>query len=154
MEVKKFSAKNLSTLGNVTSLDVGNVTSLLCGNTTSGNTTSLNSGNVSRGLYGSVTKKKVQIAAIEMRRVEKSFEEVMELKMSPAQREVFIVVDEWWKKFGYSPTIRDIAFVRGKMGLGCTHKIVDRLVKLGALKKVKGQGRSIRPCYINFKHIE
>jgi len=139
--VKKYSAKILSSLGNVTSLDVGNVTNLL-------------SGNVTRGLCGNVTKKKVQIAAIEMRRVEKSFEEVMELKMSPAQKEVFIVIDEWWKKFGYSPTIRDIAFVRGKMGLGCTHKIVDRLVKLGAIKKVKGQGRSIRPVYVNFRTLE
>lgn len=97
---------------------------------------------------------KVEIAPIEMRRVEKSFEEVMEMKMSPAQKEVFIVIDEWWKKFGYSPTIRDIAFVRGKMGLGCTHKIVDKLVKLGAIKKVKGQGRSIRPVYINFRNLE
>ena len=114
----------------------------------------MTSGNTTMNLCGSITKRKVQIAAIEMRRVEKSFEEVREMKMSPAQKEVFIVIDEWWKKFGYSPTIRDIAFVRGKMGLGCTHKIVDRLVKLGAIKKVKGQGRSIRPVYVNFKHLE
>lgn len=133
--MKKFSAKNLSTSGNVASLLGGNVASGV----------NVASGNVA---------KKVQIASIEMRRVSKSFEEVMELKMSPAQKEVFIVVDEWWKKFGYSPTIRDIAFVRGKMGLGCTHKIVERLVKLGALKKVKGQGRSIRPVYINFRTLE
>lgn len=150
--MKKFSAKNLSVFGNVTSLMSGNVTS-------SGNVTTVASGNVTRDLCGNVTSrgnvtKKVQIASIEMRRVSKSFEEVMELKMSPAQREVFIVVDEWWKKFGYSPTIRDIAFVRGKMGLGCTHKIVEKLVKLGALKKVKGQGRSIRPVYINFRTLE
>ena len=146
--MKKFSAKNLSSLGNVTS---GNTTSLV-----SGNVTRVLCGNVTMNLCGNITKrvKKVQIAAIEMRRVEKSFEEVMELKMSPAQKEVFIVIDEWWKKFGYSPTIRDIAFVRGKMGLGCTHKIVDRLVKLGAIKKVKGQGRSIRPVYVNFRTLE
>ena len=137
--MKKFSAKNLSSSGNVASR--------------SGGETGF-SGNVASPISGNVATRKVQIASIEMRRVSKSFEEVMELKMSPAQKEVFIVVDEWWKKFGYSPTIRDIAFVRGKMGLGCTHKIVERLVKLGALKKVKGQGRSIRPVYINFKHIE
>jgi len=113
-----------------------------------GNLASESSGNLAN------EQMKVEIAPIEMRRVEKSFEEVMEMKMSPAQKEVFIVIDEWWKKFGYSPTIRDIAFVRGKMGLGCTHKIVDRLVKLGAIKKVKGQGRSIRPVYINFRNLE
>ena len=71
---------------------------------------------------------KIDIAPIEMRRVEKSFEEVMEMKMSPAQKEVFIVIDEWWKKFGYIPTIRDVVFVWGKRGVGWTHKIVGRVV--------------------------
>ena len=40
------------------------------------------------------------------------------------------------------------------MGIGNTHKIVNRLVELGAVKKVKGMARSIRPVYINFKNME
>ncbi len=152
--MKKIFAKNLSVLGG--ELLAGNITTPTAGKITTfdvGNITSVNRDVCGKSRVGNITKR-VQVAAIEMRRVEKSFEEVMEMKMSPAQKEVFIVIDEWWKKFGYSPTIRDIAFVRGKMGLGCTHKIVDRLVKLGALKKVKGQGRSIRPVYINFRTLE
>jgi len=78
----------------------------------------------------------------------------MEMNMSPAQKEVFLVIDEWWKKYGYSPSIRDIAYVRGKMGLGNTKKIVDRLVLLGVIKKVDGMGRTIRPVYINFRNLE
>ena len=39
-------------------------------------------------------------------------------------------------------------------GLGSTKKIVDRLVKIGAVKRVEGMGRSVRPCYINFRDIE
>ena len=78
----------------------------------------------------------------------------MEMEMSPAQREVFLVIDEWWKKYGYSPTLRDIAYVRGKMGIGNTKKIVDRLVKLGVIKKLDGTGRTIRPVYINFRNLE
>ena len=74
--------------------------------------------------------------------------------MSPAQKEVFLVIDEWWKKFGYSPTIRDIAYVRGRMGLGNTHKIVKRLVELKVLKKIDGAGRTIRPTYIQFRNLE
>lgn len=74
--------------------------------------------------------------------------------MSPAQKEVFFVIDEWWKKFGYSPTIRDIAYVRGKMGLANTHKIVERLVELKVLKKINGAGRTIRPTYIQFRNLE
>jgi hypothetical protein len=78
----------------------------------------------------------------------------MEVCMSPAQKEVFIAIDEWWKKYGFSPTLRDIAYVRGKMGIGNTKKIVDRLVLLGVIKKIDGTGRTIRPAYINFKHLK
>ena len=77
----------------------------------------------------------------------------MEMEMSPAQREVFLVIDEWWKKYGYSPSLREIAYVRGKMGIGNTKKIVDRLVQLGVIKKLDGTGRTIRPVYINFRNL-
>lgn len=79
--------------------------------------------------------------------------ECMEMEMSPAQREVFLVIDEWWKRYGYSPSLREIAYVRGKMGLGNTKKIVDRLVELGVVKKLDGAGRTIRPVYINFRNL-
>ena len=81
-------------------------------------------------------------------------EESMERIVSPIQREVFLIVDEWWKKYGFSPSIRDIAYVRGKSGLGNTQKIVERLVNIGVLKRKKGQGRTIRPVYINFRNLE
>jgi sulfur relay (sulfurtransferase) DsrC/TusE family protein len=82
-----------------------------------------------------------------------SYEGCLEKDMSPAQKEVFIIVDEWWKKFGFSPTLRQIADVRGKSGLGNTKEIVDRLVKLGVLKKLEKR-RSIRPVYIKFRNLE
>ena len=82
-----------------------------------------------------------------------TYEECLERIVSPAQKEVFLVVDEWWKRYGFSPTLRDIAYMRGKAGLGNTKEIVDRLVKLGVLKRVKGR-RSIRPVYVNFRVIE
>ena len=81
-------------------------------------------------------------------------EECMEMDMTPAQKEVFIVVDEWWKKFGYGPSIRDICTVRQKTGMGNTKEIIDRLVRLGVLKRLKGAGRSVRPVYLNFRSLE
>jgi len=96
---------------------------------------------------------RVVIGAKKMRKVWGQREE-LEVGMSPAQREVFLVVDEWWKRYGFAPTLRDIAYVRGKMGLGNTKKIVDRLIELGALKRLEGRGRSLRPVYVNFKHLE
>jgi len=88
------------------------------------------------------------------KRSDKTYEECIQVAMSPAQREVFIVIDEWWKRHGYSPTLRDIAYVRGKMGLANTKKLVDRLVLLGVVKKVDGLGRTIRPTFINFRNLE
>jgi hypothetical protein len=91
---------------------------------------------------------------MKIRRSDPTWQECMEVAMSPAQKEVFIAIDEWWKKYGFSPTIRDIAYVRGKMGLGNTKKIVDRLVLLGVIKKVDGTGRTIRPAWVNYKNLK
>ena len=73
--------------------------------------------------------------------------------MSPVQKEVFLIVDEWWKRYGFSPTLRQIAYQRGKTGVGNTKEIVDRLVRLGALKKIDGK-RSIRPVYVRYRDVE
>jgi SOS-response transcriptional repressor LexA len=88
------------------------------------------------------------------KRKDLSYEECMEVAMTPAQREVFLCIDEWWKKYGFGPSIRDICDVRGKTGMGNTSDIINRLIKLGVLKKVKGAGRSVRPVYINFRTLE
>lgn len=74
--------------------------------------------------------------------------------MSPAQKEVFMVIDAFWEKYGYSPSLRDIAYVRGKMGIGSTKKIVDRLVLLGVIKKIDGVGRTIRPAWVAYRHLK
>jgi len=74
--------------------------------------------------------------------------------MSPVQRDVFILIDEFWKKFQYSPTIRELAILRGKMGIGNTKRIVDQLERIGAIKKVERRGRTIRPVYINFRNLD
>ncbi len=102
----------------------------------------------------SVDKKVLINGAMNVNRRWKTYEECLEAGMSPDQKEVFFCVDEWWKKKGYSPTLREIAYLRGKMGLGNTKRIVDRLVELGVLKRLKGKGRSIRPVYINFRNLE
>lgn len=89
-----------------------------------------------------------------MRRRERTYEECLGVGMTPAQKEVFLVVDEWWKRYGFGPSIRDICRIRGKAGMGNTSEIIARLVKLGVLKRVKGGYRSVRPVYVNFRNIE
>ncbi len=74
--------------------------------------------------------------------------------VTPVQREIYILIDEWWKRFGFGPTYRELAQLRGCGGLGNTKRVVDRLVKLGVVKRVAGMDRSIRPTYIAFKKGE
>ncbi len=83
-----------------------------------------------------------------------NYERCMERIVSPAQKEVFLIVDEFWKRYGFSPTVREIAYLRGKMGMKNTQRLVDRLVELGVLKKVRKLGRTIRPVYINFRNLD
>ena len=89
-----------------------------------------------------------------MRRRERTYEECLGVGMTPAQKEVFLVIDEWCKRYGFGPSIRDICRIRGKAGMGNTSEIIARLVKLGVLKRVKGSYRSVRPVYIQFRNLE
>ena len=89
-----------------------------------------------------------------IRRREISYDECKEKSISPVRKHVFIIVDEYWKEFGYRPSLRDIAYQRGKSSLPNTMKIVNRLCELGVLKKQTGRGRTIRPVYINFRTLE
>lgn len=100
------------------------------------------------------TMRKVLINREMARRSRLTREECLELDMTPAQKEVFIVIDEWWKRYGYGPSIRDICTVRNKGGMGNTKEIIDRLVRLGVLKKLAGSGRSVRPVYVNFRNLD
>lgn len=88
------------------------------------------------------------------KRRDRTYEECLEVVMTPAQKEVFLVVDEWWKQYGFGPSIRDICRIRGKGGMGNTHEIIKRLVRLGVLKKVSRGQRSVRPVYIQFRTLE
>jgi hypothetical protein len=109
---------------------------------------------VSVDKYVDKRRKRVQIGDLRARKGDRSERECMEMEMSPAQKEVFLAIDEWWKRFGYSPTVREIAYVTGRSGVSGVHKIVNRLVKLGVVKKMEGAGRTIRPVYINFRNLE
>ena len=100
--------------------------------------------------YGEVYINRKMIAP----RVLPTFEECWVKDMTKVQREVFLIVDEWWKEFGYSPSLRDICYQRGTTSLPNTMKIVNRLCELGVLKKQAGKGRTIRPVYINFRTLE
>ena len=73
--------------------------------------------------------------------------------MTPAQRAVFLVVDEWWKAFGYGPTVDEIMDRIGARGRGNVQRKIDRLVSLGILKKLRHVPRSLRPSDLRVRNI-
>jgi SOS-response transcriptional repressor LexA len=74
--------------------------------------------------------------------------------MTPKQKSVFLVIDEFWKKFGFGPTLDDIMYQTGDRGRGNVARICKALVKLGACKQIPGKARSIRPSYIKWRNLE
>ena len=88
------------------------------------------------------------------KRKDLNYEQCLELKMTKNQANVFIYIDEYWKMRGYGPSVREVMEHRKSKSLGSTHEIIERLIKLGVLKKMKGMDRSVRPVYINFRKLD
>lgn len=74
--------------------------------------------------------------------------------MTPSQKLVYMVIDEWWKKYGFGPSIDDIMYMTGHKGRGNVHRILKCLVKEGMCKYVPNQARTVRPSYVRVRDIE
>jgi SOS-response transcriptional repressor LexA len=74
--------------------------------------------------------------------------------MTPAQREIYLVIDEWWKRFGFGPSIDDVMGLTGQKGRGNVSRKMWALVELGVCKGIKRRARSIRPSNLRVHTIE
>jgi hypothetical protein len=81
-------------------------------------------------------------------------EEVWGLEMTEAERHVYLIIEVFWQKYGFAPSYSDIAYLRGVKGVGNIKRIVDKLVLMGAVKRIPGAKRSVRPVWINFRNLE
>ncbi len=63
--------------------------------------------------------------------------------MTPAQRNVYRVIKEWWAIYHFGPTYDDIRFCLMQESKSSVWKTVNRLVKKGYLKRTPGMSRSI-----------
>jgi SOS-response transcriptional repressor LexA len=73
--------------------------------------------------------------------------------MSPAQKEIFLIIDEYWKNFGYGPTIDDIMRITGEKGRGNVSRKMKTLIEIGVCKGLTSRSRSIRPAYLRIKDL-
>ena len=74
--------------------------------------------------------------------------------MTPAQKNIYLVIDEWWKRFGFGPSIDDVMRLTGEKGRGNVNRKMKALIRLGVCKGVPGRARSIRPSYLRVREIE
>jgi SOS-response transcriptional repressor LexA len=63
--------------------------------------------------------------------------------MTPAQKNVYRVIKEWWDIYKFGPTYDDIRFCLMHESKSSVWKTVNRLVKKGYLKRTPGMSRSI-----------
>jgi SOS-response transcriptional repressor LexA len=81
-------------------------------------------------------------------------EQAMEVEMTPRQKDIFLVVDEWWAKFGYGPTVDDIMYITGDRSRSNVSRLMHKLCDLGVCRMNRGLARSIRPVYIKLRNIQ
>lgn len=74
--------------------------------------------------------------------------------MTPAQKEIFLVIDEFWKKYGFAPSVKDVMYITGEKGAGNVSRKMRRLIDLGICKGIKGKQRTIRPAGLRVRTIE
>ena len=58
--------------------------------------------------------------------------------MTPAQKEILLVIDSFWKRYGFAPSIDDVMYLTGEKGRGNVRGKMWRLVELGLCKVIKG----------------
>ena len=76
----------------------------------------------------------------------------MSIKLTKKQALVYDYISEFIKEHDYSPSYRDICAGLGLSSVSAVAEHVDNLVRLGALRKVPGEARSLE--VIDFTYPE
>lgn len=73
--------------------------------------------------------------------------------MTPAQQEIFNIIEEYWKTYGFGPSIDDVMYITGEKGRGNVSRKMWKLVELGYCKGIKRRPRTIRPTYMRVRDL-
>ena len=84
----------------------------------------------------------------------RTMEEGLERIMTENQSNVYIAIDEIWKKYGFGPTVENIQFMTGDRSRSNVHRIMKRLCDIGVCKRIPNRARSIRPSYLKLYKID
>ena len=73
--------------------------------------------------------------------------------MTPRQKDIFNVIDAFWREYGYGPSIDEIMYITGDKGRGNVHRIIVRLCELGHCKRLPDKARTVRPLGIKVRDL-
>jgi SOS-response transcriptional repressor LexA len=71
--------------------------------------------------------------------------------MTEKQQYIYEIIDSYWRRFGFAPSIQNIMDITGDRSRGNIHRILNKLVQLGHCRKIANTARSIRPTYIRIR---
>ena len=71
--------------------------------------------------------------------------------MTEKQQYVYEVIETYWLKRGYAPSIQNIMDITGDKSKANIQRIIVRLCELGHCKRIPRTARSVRPAYIKLK---
>lgn len=86
-------------------------------------------------------------------KVKNNFCKNLEVDMTERQKEIYMVIEEWWKKFGFGPSIDDIMSITGDKSRANVHRMILRLCEEGACKRTPNRDRSVRPAWMKFRNL-
>ena len=74
--------------------------------------------------------------------------------VTEAQKTIYMVIEEYWNRYGFGPTVDDIMFITGEKSRSNVSRKMWKLVELGLCKGTRRRARSIRPTYMRIQEIE
>lgn len=76
-----------------------------------------------------------------------------ETEMTPRQKEIYMIIDEFWKSYGYGPSVDEVMYMANVNGRGNIHRIMKRLCELGHCKRMPDKARTVRPLGIVMRNL-
>jgi SOS-response transcriptional repressor LexA len=74
--------------------------------------------------------------------------------MTPKQAIVYKIIDEWWRMYGFAPSIDDVMKHTGDRGRANIHRIYKLLCAHGHCRMTPRKARSIRPVSLRMRDID
>jgi SOS-response transcriptional repressor LexA len=77
----------------------------------------------------------------------------LDREMTEVQNQVYMVLDAYWRKYGFGPSMEEVMNITGYKSKSNVHRIMVKLCDLGYCKRLPRSARSVRPSYLKIKDL-